>query len=241
MCKQNALHIHSNYRRDASLCPQLASLGFNITRVANIKSAAQMIRKNLYHLVIAHFDKTQTGIFGLCKSVRNSSPVSVIIVLMDSVKIDTEEQLFDSGVNDVINTKHTSDRVLLKRIQIHLRYNNSNLNSHNQNASIRLGNTIINFDRREVWCNGTIHPLPGLLADLLKYFVDNPQRVISRDELLHSPIWSESICSSAREGGKTFDVNVGKLRKIIEPDPTCPRIIKSVRGLGWKLVQNIIH
>ena len=109
-----------------------------------------------------------------------------------------------------------------------------------ESNSIRLKDTIVDFDRREVWCNGITQRLPGILADLLKYFLENPERIISRDELLNCYIWSDSICSSAEEGGKTFDVNMSKLRKIIETHPTKPQIIQSVRGEGWKLAKDLI-
>jgi two-component system response regulator RegX3 len=75
-------------------------------------------------------------------------------------------------------------------------------------------------------------------ANLLKYFLDNPNRIISRDELCKSPLWADSICSTAEEGGKTFDVNVGKLRKVIEQNPANPQIIKPVWGIGWILAIN---
>jgi DNA-binding response OmpR family regulator len=109
-----------------------------------------------------------------------------------------------------------------------------------QTNKIRLKDTLVDFERREVRCNGTVRRLPGILADLLKYFVDNPDRIISRSELFGSYIWADSICTPASEGGKTFDVNVSKLRKIIEADPVRPQIIESVRGLGWKLATGVI-
>jgi DNA-binding response OmpR family regulator len=157
---------------------------------------------------------------------------------MDKPKIKTEEKLFDCGVNDVVTGKQTANRVLTRRIKAHL--NNTKCPSLLlQNNSVRLKDTIVDFERREVLCNGKIHELPGLLGDLLKYFIDNPKSAISREELLNSPIWSDSICSSATDGGKTFDVNIGKLRKIIEPDPSKPQIIISVRGVGWKLAPDV--
>ena len=105
---------------------------------------------------------------------------------------------------------------------------------------IRLKDTIIDFERREVWCNGKVSILRGLLAELLKYFIDNPARAISREELNKSPMWSESICSSAKEGGKTFDVHMVKLRRAIESDPLNPQIIQAVRGVGWQLTADVI-
>ena len=53
--------------------------------------------------------------------------------------------------------------------------------------------------------------------------------------MIESHIWSDSICSSAKDGGKTFDMAVSKLRKIIEIDPKNPQIIKTVRSEGCGL------
>jgi DNA-binding response OmpR family regulator len=71
--------------------------------------------------------------------------------------------------------------------------------------------------------------------------VENADHVVSREELQQSPIWLDSVCTPARQGGKTFDVNIGKLRKIIESDPHKPRIIVSVRGVGWKLTSELLQ
>ncbi|MFC1737546.1 helix-turn-helix domain-containing protein [Planctomycetota bacterium] len=75
---------------------------------------------------------------------------------------------------------------------------------------------------------------------MLKYFLNNPGRIISRNELLTSPIWNDSICSPAEEGGRTFDVNMSKLRRVIEPDSKNPQIIKCVRGEGWILARDVL-
>ena len=103
-----------------------------------------------------------------------------------------------------------------------------------------LNGTTVDLARREVFCHGMVRPLRGILSDLLKYFLDNPGRVISRQELQDSPIWADSICTPAEEGGKTFDVNISKLRRIIELDPSHPQIIQSVRGVGWKLARECV-
>jgi DNA-binding response OmpR family regulator len=121
---------------------------------------------------------------------------------------------------------------LTRRVKAHLR---SNSPFRPQNNVILLNGVVVDFERREVHRNGKSHPLRGLLFDLLKYFLDNPNRIISREELLRSSIWVDSVCSAPEDGGKTFDVNMSKLRKVIEPDPAKPQIITSLRGAGWKL------
>lgn len=234
MEKQIALYLDCDKQRQSQICRDLTPLGFEMRKVSNLSQAKEILKKSFCRLVLVSIDCTHKSndIINFCDFARKGSGHQIIITLLENAEIKLEEKLFDIGVNDVVTGVHATARLLSKRIGCHLQHCKEPLL---QSSSIRLKNTVINFDRREVWCNGTTRRLPGILADLLKYFIDNPERVISRDELLVSPIWNDSICSSAKEGGKTFDVNIGKLRKIIEPDPTKPQIIKSVRGLGWKL------
>jgi two-component system response regulator RegX3 len=155
---------------------------------------------------------------------------------MNMARASIEERLFDCGVSDVAAGEQTVPRVLMKRIQAHIQRNKP----HWSTPRVALGNTVIDFNRREVQRDGTVLLLPGILSDLLKYFVENADRIISREELMTSNIWSDSICTPPDEGGKTFDVHVGKLRKIIESDPHAPKIITSVRGIGWKLSVEVV-
>ena len=71
--------------------------------------------------------------------------------------------------------------------------------------------------------------------------MSNPSRIITRGELEHSRIWEDSICTSARDGGKTIDVNIGKLRRIVERNPHKPKVIQTVRGVGWKLARAVMQ
>ena len=235
MAKQVALHIDRNHQRQTHLRRNLELLGFELHKAASVLTAEEMAKKYCYRLVLMHFDTVGKEIFRFCSFIRSGGACTIMIVLMDEARVNIEERLFDCGVNDVVTGKQISARVLTKRIRAHLQNNKP---SCLQTNTIRLKETVIDLDRREVWCNGTIRRLPGILDDLLKYFLDNPNRIISREELRNSPIWADSICTPAKEGGKTFDVSVSKLRKIIESDPYQPQIIKSVRGIGWKLAKD---
>lgn len=238
MVVQYALYVDKHHRRQNQLGHRLKSLGISLHKVTAADEAKKMARKFSYRLVIIHFDTVGKEIFDLFSFFRFGNPHAIIIATMTKLRLNMEEQLFDRGINDVVIDRQTTPKVLSKRIRSHLNHGKSSILS--QTDTVRLKDTIVDFNRREVLCNGTIRQLKGISAELLKYFLDNPFRVISREELRQSPIWADSICSSAQEGGKTFDVNVGKLRKVIEPDPANPQIIISVRGIGWKLAKDII-
>lgn len=232
MSRQVGLYIDHNFRRQVRLRNDLEILKVELHKASTVQAAKEMIKKHSYRLVIMHFDTMGQEVFRFCSFIRSLNSRTMMIVLMTKVKKHVEEQLFDCGVNDVVVGKQTSAPLLTKRIQAHLCNSGP---SWSRMGTVRLKDNIIDFDRKEVRRDGSCYQLRGILADLLKYFLDNSNHVISRDELQKSYIWVDSICTPADEGGKTFDVNIGKLRKIIEPDPARPQIIKSVRGIGWKL------
>lgn len=237
MIGQIGLHVDHNYQRRSHLRRRLRQSGLELHAAHNLEKAREMVQRHYYHLVAVNFDSTTTAIFTFFSMLRSARPEIILMALMSKTRIDIEERLFNCGVNDVVAAEHACARVLAKRISARMRNSAATCSAH---GLVRLKTGVVNFDRREVWCRGVTRPLPGILSDLLRYFLDNPNRVISREEFARSPIWADSICSPAHEGGKTFDVNVGKLRKIIEPDPTHPEIIKTVHGLGWKLVEDAI-
>lgn len=231
-----ALHVDHNPRRQASVCENLRSLGLKFHQAPSPDIAKDLISRNNYRLLLMQMETMGTEIFPVCSRMREIDPHAVLIALVKRVKLSVEERLFECGINDVVTGRHTAISVLTKRIQAHL-VNSGILSSPAR--IVRISDCVIDFDRREIHRAGVIHPLPGMLADLLKYFVENANRVISREELKFSSMWADSICASAKEGGKTFDVNVGKLRRIIESDPLKPEIITSVRGIGWKLTAKV--
>ena len=237
-CKSVALHIDSNGQRQCHLGRHLNSLGFEHHKAVTLQAAKKKLRERPYDLALIHFDTARKQLFELCSLIRSGDPCAIIIVVMTETQISIEEKLFDLGVNDVVIGKQATARVLAKRIRAHLHHFKSTDNNANK---IRLKNSIVDFDRMEIWCNGTIRQLRGILPDLLKYFLANPDYIISRDELQKSPIWADSICTSRKEEGRTFDMAVGKLRKAIEADPANPEIILSVRGKGWKLAKNLLN
>ena len=233
-----AIHICGCLESHAHICRGLESMGLVLHHAPTASAARPMLAKYLYDLVLIHFDTAGPDTLEICSSVRRSNPNAIVMVLMDRPRIAVEKQLFKCGVSDVVAGLQCDDTVLIERIKARL----STARSRRSRADVvRLNGTTVDFARREVWRKGTIHRLPGILADLLRYFVDNADHAVSRRELQRSSIWADSICTPADEGGNTFDVNVGKLRKIIEADPSHPEIIKSVRGVGWKLESGLLE
>ena len=239
VCCQLGLYVGHNCHRQACICRGLSTVGLEMHKASTLLMAKEMVREHYYQLFILHCDAIGRPVSDFCRFVRSNNARAIMVTLMRQTNLNLERKLFDCGVNDVVVGEQTCPRVFTRRIKSHLSWRSCPTLSDTN--PVRLKNTIVDFDRREVWCNGANRHLPGILVDLLKYFLDNPHRVISRQELFRSHMWVLSIPTPAEEGGKTFDVTVSKLRKVIEFDPAHPQIIISVRGRGWKLAGDLIR
>ncbi len=219
--------------------PYLRPYRLHLDRAFSLVQAHEMASRGGYCLALIRFDAAaEEQMPGFCSAFHTRNPHGVVIVLTDAPDPVVEERLFDHGANDVVNIEHSSPAGLAKRVRAHL----SAIGTLQAwPGRIRLGDAIVDFDRREVHREHTVHQLPGILADLLRYFIENADHVVSREELQSSPIWLDSICTPAKQGGKTFDMNISKLRKIIESEPQRPKIIVSVRGIGWKLACDVLQ
>jgi DNA-binding response OmpR family regulator len=240
VCYQLGLSVDHNCQRQAHVCRGLGTLGLAMHRASTLLAAKEMIKKECYQVFILNCDTIGRESSEFCGFVRSNNAHAILVTTMSKTNVSLEGKLFDCGADDVVAGDHMRAGVFVKRIKAHLaRPMNPALLGKNP---IRLKDTVVDFDRSEVRCNGIVRPLAGNLADLLKYFLDHPNRVISREELMMSKIWVKSVCWSPKDKStKTFDVTVSKLRKVIEPDPAHPQIIISVRGQGWKLAADAIR
>jgi len=151
-----------------------------------------------------------------------------------------ESRLFECGVDDIAAGKQTLPVALASRIK--RRLYNSKLLMPKTNRIMLKGGALVDLDRGEVILNGFSCKLKGVLYKLFRYFLNNPHRAISRDELIKSHIWDNSVCLPDKiEGGRAVDMAVTRLRRLIEPDTSCPQIIISIHGTGWILAKSAIR
>lgn len=97
-------------------------------------------------------------------------------------------------------------------------------------AVYRVGALSLDADRHEVAVGGKPVDLTPKEFQLLQYFMQHPSRVFARDELLNL-VWGEGVALEEHN----LDVHIHSLRRKIESDPTNPRFIQTVRGVGYKL------
>jgi DNA-binding response OmpR family regulator len=94
-----------------------------------------------------------------------------------------------------------------------------------------LGDVTVDFDRMEILCRSQSIPATSLEFRLLKFFIDNPNRIFSREELI-SAVWKRP----PRAHSRAVDTCIWNLRRKVEKDPATPIFFQTVHGEGYKFV-----
>lgn len=249
----NAQHMRSNISKtgsakilivddDERICRSLECYlqheGFSIGSVADGKSMWQYLEGEQIDLVI--LDVMLPGVDGitLARELRALLPRTGIIMLTGKDDmVDTIVGL-EVGADDYI-TKPFENRVLLARIHSVLRRlstNNSDIKNGSEASSvIRFNGWQMNTETFELDSpSGERIDLTSAEFKLLEILVNNVGRVLSRNQILKK--------LSSREWqpeDRSVDVMIGKLRKVLEANPSQPKLIRTIRNLGYQFTCKI--
>jgi two-component system response regulator RegX3 len=160
----------------------------------------------------------------VCRRIRATSSVPVIMVSAKDTEIDKVVGL-ELGADDYV-TKPYSPRELVARIRAVLR---RGIDSAPSSSALEGGQVRMDVDRHSVTIGGEDVRLPLKEFELLEMFLRNPGRVLTRGQLIDR-VWGSDYVGDT----KTLDVHVKRLRAKIEPDPSTPSYLVTVRGLGYR-------
>ena len=162
----------------------------------------------------------------VCKRIRAVSSVPIIMLTAKDSEVDKVVGL-ELGADDYI-TKPFSMRELVARVRAVLRrggeWDTPDLAAPLESSGVRM-----DPERYEVWVRGHGVELPPKEFALLELLLRNAGRVLTRD-LIIDRVWGSDYVGDT----KTLDVHVKRLRSRIEEDPHHPRLIVTVRGVGYK-------
>ncbi|GAA3395421.1 response regulator transcription factor [Cryptosporangium minutisporangium] len=161
----------------------------------------------------------------VCRTLRARSTVPIIMVTARDGEIDKVVGL-EIGADDYV-TKPYSPRELVARIRAVLRRRTEP--EELTPATLEAGPVRMDVDRHTVTVNGTSISLPLKEFELLEMLLRNAGRVLTRGQLIDR-IWGADYVGDT----KTLDVHVKRLRAKIEPSPSHPQYLVTVRGLGYK-------
>ena len=163
--------------------------------------------------------------FEVCEQIRQVAPIPVMML---TARTEEDDRLlgFEQGADDYL-TKPFSPRELTARVKAILRRARGEVGVPGSGV-LHVGDVTLDLVSREVTRAGAPISLSAREFDLLAFFARNPQRVFTREDLLSS-VWGWSFGDTA-----TVTVHVRRLRLKIEPDPTMPRHIVAIRGVGYR-------
>lgn len=172
----------------------------------------------------------------VCRVIRATSNVPIIMVTAKSSEIDTVVGL-EVGADDYV-TKPYSMRELVARIGAVLRRRAPEpigLDPDEVAADrLEVGDVTVDLDRHEVVVRGEPVSLPLKEFDLLTVLLENPGRVLARATLIDR-VWGGDYVGDT----KTLDVHIKRLRSRVEPQPSAPERIVTIRGVGYKFVPSV--
>ena len=207
----------------STLSEFLVSEGFDIKSATGQKAALEAVDKENPDLILLDISLADGSGFAVCSAIKANYNIPVIFLTASGDEYSTVTG-FELGADDYIS-KPFRPRELVSRIKNILRLTGSG------GSVIRLGEICIDTVKGIVIKNGKDLYLSALEYKLLLTFINNRGAVLTRNQLL------ESIWDIAGEfvNDNTLTVYIKRLRDKIENDPQHPSIIKTVRGIGYKV------
>ncbi|MGL5859557.1 MAG: response regulator [Angustibacter sp.] len=200
--------------------------GYEVAIAADGATGLELFERSGADLVL--LDLMLPGVSGteVCRRLRAQGKVPIIMLTAKDSEIDTVVGL-ELGADDYV-TKPYSSRELLARIKAVLR-RQSEPETHAA-LTLEAGPVRMDVDRHVVTVRGQQVALPLKEFELLELLLRNAGRVLTRVQLIDR-VWGSDYVGDT----KTLDVHVKRLRAKIENDPSRPRLLTTVRGLGYKL------
>jgi two-component system response regulator RegX3 len=202
--------------------------GFGVTVARDGREALERFAAEPPDLVILDLMLPAVSGLDVCRRIRESSMVPIVIVTAKDAEADKVAGL-ELGADDYV-TKPFSMRELVSRVRANLR--RSQMKVPDAAGEVLTGGPIrMDAARHEVTVRGDPVAFPPKEFELLESFLRSPGRLLTRERLIQR-IWGGDYVGDT----KTLDVHVKRLRQKIERDPHEPEHLLTVRGLGYKFV-----
>ena len=219
----NILLVEDDKSIVVNLTEFLSKEGFSVKNANGQNKALEMIENEHFDLVLLDVSLAEGNGFAVCSAIKPDHDIPVIFLTASSDEFSTVTG-FELGADDYI-PKPFRPRELILRIKNILRLTGGS------GSVTKLGDVVVDTVKGIATKNGNDLYLSALEYRLLLVFINNRGAVLSRTQLL------EAIWDIAGEfvNDNTLTVYIKRLREKIENDPQDPKIIKTVRGMGYKV------
>lgn len=203
----------------------LRSEGYEVIEAEDGEAAVSLFQKEGADLVLLDLMLPKLNGKDVCKAIRVTSDVPVIMLTAKDTEIDKVIG-FEIGADDYV-TKPYSKNELLARMKAVLRRNGGPRAA--ENGVLEAGPIRMDLERHSVFFNGEKVNMPLKEFELLELLLENRNRVLTRGQIIDR-VWGANYFGDT----KTLDVHIKRLRSKIEDDPARPAHLLTVRGLGYK-------
>jgi len=211
------LWIEGKRAESPSFIPKLRKKGYTVETFSNGSAALERLLEIDPDLAVVNAISLRSNGRRICRSLReklNGLPI---------VLITTKEQAeLSQGCANVILTPPFTERKLLNRIVPLLPGDGKNM--------LHVGPIRLDLEHHRVRCQGREARLTPRLTKILQFFMQHPGEVLERARLFRH-IWKTEYTEDTR----TLDVHISWLRQAIEENPRNPQLLKTVRGVGYRL------
>ncbi len=205
----------------------LGKEGFTVITAATGTEALKKFDQGGIDLILLDLMIPEISGTEVCRQIRSKSKVPIIMLTAKDSEVDKVVGL-EIGADDYV-TKPYSARELVARINAVLRrHSGEGVNS--DTGTMVVQGIRMDVDRHQVSVNGIPVSLPLKEFELLEFLMRNAGRVLTRIQLIDR-VWGSDYVGDT----KTLDVHIKRIRAKIETDPANPKIIQTVRGLGYKM------
>jgi two-component system alkaline phosphatase synthesis response regulator PhoP len=219
----------------------LEQAGYAVVTAADGASALEAAQREKPDLIILDLMLPEMDGLEVCRQLRRESNTSTTPIMMLTAKGEEIDKVvgLEVGADDYV-TKPFGRRELLARVRALLRrtdyatpneeraMKDTSVEVPRPNRELAAGPLRIDLAGRRVYCRGQVLELQPKQFELLTYLVRNRGTVLTRDQLLHN-VWGYDYAGDTR----TVDVHIRWLREKLEEDPPNPRLIQTVRGVGY--------
>lgn len=201
--------------------------GYQVISSHSGSEALTLVQEHRPDLVILDILLPETDGIEVCRQIRKSHNTPILFLSCKSEDMDIILG-FSIGGDDYI-TKPFSPGQLVARVKAHLRRSHLLEQHKEESQHLNFPGLEIDLLSRTVRVDGTLVPLSSKEFDLLIHLAKSPNKVISLEQL-YKMTWGVDSNGDTR----TLLVHISNLRKKIEPHPSDPRFIHTVRGIGYK-------
>ncbi len=202
----------------------IENAGYECLLADNGRDALYLARHEHPDLIVLDLMIPEMDGWSVCKILRQESDIPIIMVTAKTLEADIIQGL-KLGADDYV-TKPFSPAELVARIEAALRRAKGRFQA---SQTVKVGSIELELSSRVCRINGKIVLLTASQFDLLHFFMQHPNQVLSREQIINN-VFGADFDSFDR----AVDIHIRRLRTRIEPDPSNPQYIQTVFGAGYR-------